>query len=136
MGTAIVVVSGLSAVRLLCGRPSSSASERMVGLSGLVVAVAAIMRDLGAGGIVWSEVLAGRLVTAVASHVIYSTRSTRRRAVVTGHKAAVREPCRASTPDRTGPVRGRKGSRWVGGTAGTHAPNRGGDATWVRSGRS
>lgn len=48
----------------------------MIGLLGLGVIATAMASGLGAGGIIWSDVIVGGLVTIIAGYVMYSTRLT------------------------------------------------------------
>lgn len=76
VGAAIVLISGLYAVRLAGGKSVSSASEWMIGLLGILILATTIVGGVRAGGLLWSDVIAGGFVVIIASYVIYSTRRT------------------------------------------------------------
>jgi len=76
VGAAIVLISGLYTVRLAGGKSVSFASEWMIGLLGVLILATTIVGGVRAGGLLWSDVIAGGFVVIIASYVLYSTRRT------------------------------------------------------------
>jgi hypothetical protein len=48
----------------------------MIGLLGILILATTIVGGVRAGGLLWSDVIAGGFVVIITSYVIYSTRRT------------------------------------------------------------
>ncbi|EFW91515.1 hypothetical protein ZOD2009_13166 [Haladaptatus paucihalophilus DX253] len=79
LGIAIVLFAGLYVVGLLRNRALSFVSEWMIALLGLVVLGISLVSTLVSDAVLWSDGIAGALVTLIAAYVIYTLYRTRRR---------------------------------------------------------
>ncbi|MCO8245840.1 MULTISPECIES: QueT transporter family protein [unclassified Haladaptatus] len=79
LGLAIVLFAGLYIVGLLRSRSLSFVSEWMIALLGLIVFGISTVSSLVSDNVLWSDVIAGGLVTLIAVYVIYTLGRVRKR---------------------------------------------------------